>query len=89
MKGPNHSSFHSGPETPRVVRLTKRQEEIARWIAEGKSNSDIAGILGLSLQTVKNHVSAILERIGAENRTAVAIYVLRGRMARGEGSVLE
>ena len=67
---------------PPVVRLTKRQEEIACWIAEGKSNGDIAGILGLSLQTVKNHVSAILERLGVENRTAVAIYVLRNGMLR-------
>ncbi len=85
MKGPNSISFHSAPQetvTPPVPRLTRRQEEIARWIAEGKSNGDIAGILGLSLQTVKNHVSAILERIGAENRTAVAIYVLRSSMSR-------
>lgn len=82
MKGPNSTSFHSGPQAPagpRPVRLTKRQEEIAQWIAEGKSNGDIAGILGLSLQTVKNHVSAILERLGLENRTAVAIYFLRNR----------
>lgn len=82
MRGPNSISFHSGsqePVAPRVVRLTKRQEEIARWIAEGKSNGDIAAILGLSLQTVKNHVSAILEKLGVENRTAVAIYFLRNR----------
>ena len=86
MKDPNSTSFHSGsrePAGPRPVRLTKRQAEIAQWIAEGKSNGDIAGILGLSLQTVKNHVSAILERLGVENRTAVAIYFLRNR-ASGE-----
>lgn len=55
-----------------TVSLTKREREIAHWIAEGKTNKEIADILQISSATVKNHVEKILGKLGAENRTSAA-----------------
>ena len=43
-----------------------------RWIREGKSNEEIAIILGLKISTVKTHVQHILRKLGVENRLAAA-----------------
>lgn len=53
-------------------RLTPREIEVLRWLAEGKSNPEIATILGVSAGTVKLHVQSILAKLGVENRTAAA-----------------
>ena len=60
-----------GSRTERA-RLTKRQGEIMDLVAEGLSNRDVAVQLGLSEGTVKLHVSTILKRLGADNRTEAA-----------------
>ncbi len=58
---------------PRAVddrpRLTQRQVEIMELIASGRSNADIAGRLGLSTKTVKNHINAIYAVLQVRNRT--------------------
>jgi ATP/maltotriose-dependent transcriptional regulator MalT len=43
------------------------------WIAKGKSNQDIAEILGLSFRTVKKHIEHIFNKLGVENRTAAVL----------------
>ncbi|MCB4770391.1 LuxR C-terminal-related transcriptional regulator [Ancylobacter sp. Lp-2] len=53
--------------------LTPRQLEVASWIANGKSNEDIATILGVGVDTVKAHVKAIHAKIGADGRLAIAV----------------
>ncbi|RMF78592.1 MAG: LuxR family transcriptional regulator [Planctomycetota bacterium] len=58
--------------------LTPRQAEIARWVAAGKTNREIAVVLQISSQTVKKHVENILGRIGVENRLALASLLLTG-----------
>jgi len=50
-------------------RVTNREAEILRWIRHGKTNDDIASILDLSPNTVKNHVKKILRKMGVENRS--------------------
>lgn len=52
------------------VKLTPRQAEVARWMAEGKTNTEIAMILSLSPRTVEKHIAAVYEILGAENRSA-------------------
>jgi DNA-binding CsgD family transcriptional regulator len=52
--------------------LTPREYEIARWVREGKRNAEIGAILGISPRTVGKHVEHILEKLGAETRTAAA-----------------
>jgi DNA-binding NarL/FixJ family response regulator len=59
--------------------LTNRETDILRLIATGHSNRDIAEILAISESTVKVHVSHILEKLGASDRTeAVVIGIRRG-----------
>jgi DNA-binding CsgD family transcriptional regulator len=54
-------------------RLTAREKEVLKWVAQGKSNSEIATILDLTLGTVKLHVERILVKMGVENRTSAAL----------------
>ncbi len=56
--------------------LSERQAEVLRWIAQGKSNADIGEILGISLPTVKMHVTRLFETLGCETRTAAACIAL-------------
>ena len=51
--------------------LTPRQTEVALLVATGLSNKDIARMLGLSVATVKDHVHAILTRLGLASRAAL------------------
>ncbi len=62
---------------PGEARLTARETEVLRWLADGKSNADIAVILGVAAGTVKQHVERILAKLGAENRTAAAALARR------------
>ena len=57
--------------------LSSREMEVLSYITDGKSNKEIAAILGISHQTVKNHVTSILRKLGVEDRTQAAIYSLR------------
>jgi DNA-binding CsgD family transcriptional regulator len=57
-------------------RLTRREHEVLRHIAEGKSNAEIAMVLGVSAGTIKLHVEHVLEKLGVDNRIAAA-WVLR------------
>ena len=56
--------------------LTPRQEDIARACAAGLSNKEIAARLGLSPATVKDHVAAVLARLGLRNRREIAMLML-------------
>ena len=48
------------------------------WVTEGKTNPEIAVILGLSRRTVGNHLARIYARLGVETRTAAARFALAG-----------
>jgi len=56
--------------------LTRRESEILAYVAAGKTNPEIAIILGISSRTVSKHVEHILERLGVETRTAAAASAL-------------
>lgn len=61
----------------RKLGVSQREGEVLSWLSKGKSNRDIAQILGLSPRTVTKHLENILEKLGVENRTAAAITALR------------
>lgn len=62
-----------------VEHLTEREREVLTHLAQGRPNKEIAALLAISERTVKFHVSAILAKLGAGNRTeAVTIAVQRG-----------
>ena len=70
--------------------LTAKEEEVLRLMATGLSNSDIAQVLVVSLETVKTHVGNVLAKLGAQNRThAVVIAYESGLVVPGSGTDTE
>jgi DNA-binding NarL/FixJ family response regulator len=65
-----------GP-TPAV--LSPRERQIAGAVAEGMSNRDIASALGITEQTVKNHLTAIFTKMKVTSRLQLALAVLKYR----------
>jgi len=61
------------PRSPKLADLTRRQRQIARLLAAGLSNRQVAEQLGLSVNTVKGHVARTMKALGATNRTQVAL----------------
>ena len=55
--------------------LTARERDVAAELGRGASNAEIATRLHLSVPTVKAHVSQLLDKLGLENRTQVALLV--------------
>lgn len=64
----------AGTAAPPSTALSARQWDVARRLAEGKTNREIAGDLGIAVPTVKLHVHAILTAIGVRNRTEAALW---------------
>ncbi|SFO95748.1 regulatory protein, luxR family [Bradyrhizobium sp. Ghvi] len=60
------------PEFTSELGLTTREGEVLAWLSKGKTNRDIAQILGLSPRTVDKHLEQIYAKLGVENRTAAA-----------------
>jgi DNA-binding NarL/FixJ family response regulator len=57
--------------------LTGREAEVLLWIAQGKSNRDVASILACSPRTVNKHLEQIYQKLKVENRTAAAMAAVR------------
>ena len=57
--------------------LSEREMEVLTYVTRGMSNKEIAGLMGISHQTVKNHVTSILRKLSVEDRTQAAIFALR------------
>ena len=69
------------PDTAIIKELSERERDVLRFLARGISNVDIASRLYLSEGTVRNYVSAILQKLGVPDRTQAAIVaVQRGLM---------
>jgi DNA-binding NarL/FixJ family response regulator len=64
-------------------RLTRRELQVISAVVEGGSNKDIAKALGLSEQTVKNHLSNIFDKLGVSNRLELALYAVHHRLLAG------
>ncbi len=73
----------SGTETPAEfsseLGLTTREGEVLSWLSKGKTNRDIAQILGLSPRTVDKHLEQIYSKLGVENRTAAAAIAVNAK----------
>ena len=57
--------------------LTKREQEVLREIAKGRSNKEIATELHITEQTVKTHVSNVLAKLEVDDRTQAALYAVK------------
>jgi DNA-binding NarL/FixJ family response regulator len=69
-------NFHSPQPLEKVLGLTPRVAETLLWLAQGKTNGEIATILGNTESTVKKHVLEIFDRPGVETRTAASLRAL-------------
>ena len=56
--------------------LAKREEDVVRLVAEGMTNREIAGELGLSEHTVKNYLFRIFDKLGISSRVELVLYVV-------------
>ena len=66
-----------GRSEPAGAQLTPRAREVLAALARGRANREIARQLGLAEKTVKTHVSAILTKLGVQDRTQAALYAVR------------
>ena len=69
---PDFSSY----EPLQCLGLTPRAAEALLWVAQGKTNSDIATILGITESTVKKHLLEIFQKLGVETRSAATLRAL-------------
>lgn len=56
--------------------LTERQTEVLSWVARGKTNAEIAQILSLKTKTIGKYLERIFPKLGVENRTSAASFIL-------------
>lgn len=68
----------TGQERLHRASLTPRETEVLSWLAKGKTNRDIADILGMSHRTVNKHLEHVFEKLGVETRSAAA--AIAGRL---------
>ncbi len=71
------ASNQTQPASILTDKLTERELDVLRLLAKGMTNTDIAGTLHLSEGTVRNHVSAILEKLGVSDRTQAAVIAIQ------------
>ncbi len=73
----DEGSVEAGPDRLEIASLTPRETEVLSWLAKGKTNRDIADILGMSHRTVNKHLEHIFEKLGVETRAAAAALATR------------
>lgn len=71
-----HPDYSSHEPLQRAFALTAREAEVLLWVAQGKSNGDIALILGMSEKTAKQHLGSVFQKIGVESRNAAALQAV-------------
>lgn len=60
--------------------LTRREQQVAMLVAQGKSNQEIADELFLSIHTIKSHITSILTKLNGTSRTQIAAWVIEKRL---------
>ena len=76
-----NAAMFEAPTLQSALSLTQRESEVLLWVAQGKSNKEIATILSMSPRTVNKHLEQLFPKIEVDNRTAatsLAIKVLLG-----------
>ncbi|MCM3706259.1 MULTISPECIES: response regulator [Cytobacillus] len=79
-----HLTNKNSTERQPIEELTKRELEVLREIAKGKSNKEIASSLFITEKTVKTHVSNLLSKLELADRTQAALYAVRHGIAESD-----
>lgn len=81
-----NSGFNPDFERPDLLQqaygLTPREAEVLLWVAQGKSNGDVAAILEMSEKTAKQHLGVCFQKMGVESRNAATVMALEVLSAR-------
>jgi DNA-binding NarL/FixJ family response regulator len=80
VSGPRHGA--AAPPDPALASITEREREVLTLVARGLSNAEIAKRLSLSLATVKTHVSKLLTKLDARDRTHLVIFAYESGLIR-------
>jgi DNA-binding CsgD family transcriptional regulator len=72
-----HETYRSMLSKPRIIEISKREKEILCWAAEGKTDADIAGILSISLNTVRFHWKNIFKKLDVYGRVYAITKAIR------------
>ncbi len=73
----DHVAYVDGEPNQMFAPLSPREMEILQHIAKGQSNKEVAYALGISRQTVKNHMTSILRKLAVNDRTQAALYAVK------------
>ena len=73
----------ASPPTQPIEPLTEREEEVLLTVARGRTNAEIAEELHITLSTVKTHVAALMNKLGARNRVEVAMWAYETGRVKG------
>jgi DNA-binding NarL/FixJ family response regulator len=72
----------AGPRPQPLVALTDREEEVAVTVARGRTNTEIADELHISLSTVKFHLASLMSKLGVNNRVQIVIWAYETKRVR-------
>jgi DNA-binding NarL/FixJ family response regulator len=75
-------SWPAGPPAQPIDPLTDREEQVLLTVARGRTNSEIAAELRITLSTVKSHIASLMTKLGARNRVEIAIWAYETRRIR-------
>jgi DNA-binding CsgD family transcriptional regulator len=70
-------AFGCRPDQSAATRLTARELEVVRQVADGRSNDEIGAALGITTKTVEGHLRRLFERLGVQSRTELATRAVR------------
>jgi DNA-binding NarL/FixJ family response regulator len=70
-------AFDCGPDPSAGTRLTARELEVVRLVADGRSNDEIGTALGITTKTVEGHLRRLFERLSVQSRTELATRAVR------------
>jgi DNA-binding NarL/FixJ family response regulator len=71
-----------GPRADPLAALTAREREVVRLVGEGLRNEEVARRLGISEKTVRNHLTAVFDKVGVSGRLELVVFAYRHGLAR-------
>lgn len=71
--------------TPHPSALSRRETDVLRWLARGKRGAEIAGLLGISICTVRVHIRHIVKKLNASTMTHAVALAFRCGILRVDG----